>query len=248
MKRLFILPATILLTTVLGSFLSTTFAQISENPQQNSPNSTETETPVEPKQKDSSTPNETQTPLESEQQNSPTLNETETPVEPKQQDSLTPSETQNLEEPEQQNSPIINETETPARSEKKTSPTEDKNKEPETPEAKKGAYVGIQMIILTPEIAQQFNNDPSTNLKVPETKGILIVKVFPNSPAETAGLRRGDIIKEVSGKPTTDAKEVIEIVNNSNVGESLPLTVTRGDKTNSVSVRLGEKPSEEPED
>ena len=103
------------------------------------------------------------------------------------------------------------------------------------------------MIILTPEIAQKFNNDPNTDIKVPETKGILIVKVFPNSPAETAGLRRGDIITEVSGKATTDAKEVIEIVNNSNIGESLPLKVTRGNETNSISVRLGEKPSEEPE-
>lgn len=154
MKRLFILPATILFTTVLGSFFSPAFSQVPENSEQVSP------TPA---------PDGTQTPVEPEQQTSPT-------------------------------------------------PAPDGTQTPADPEAKQGAYVGIQMITLTPKIAQEFNNDPNSNLKVPETKGILIIKVFPNSPAETAGLRRGDIITEVSGQATTDAKEVLEIVGNSNIG------------------------------
>ncbi|KST66960.1 PDZ domain-containing protein [Mastigocoleus testarum] len=224
MKRLLIFPATILFATLLGSFLSVTFAQIPNTPQQTSPTPDETQTPTESKQEDSSTSDRTVTPVQPKQEDFPTSDEIETPV-----------------KPEQTTSPQVE-------TEKTTSPTSDEIKDPEASQSNKGAYVGIQMIILTPEIAQEFNNDPSTNLKVPETKGILIVKVFPNSPAETAGLRRGDIITEVSGKPTTDAKEVIEIVNSSNVGESLPLTVTRGDKKNSISVRLGEKPSEEAED
>ena len=194
MKRLFILPATILFTIVLGSLFSAGFTQTPENSPQTSPTPDGTQTPVEPEQQTSPTPDGTQTPVEAEQQTSPTPDGTQTPA---------------------------------------------------TPEAKQGAYVGIQMINLTPEIAQEFNNDPSTNFKVPETKGILIVKVVPNSPAETAGLRRGDIITEVSGKPTSDAKEVLEIVSSRNIGESLPLKVTRDNETNSISVRLGEKPLKE---
>ena len=241
MKRLLVFPATILFATLLGSFLSTTFAQVPNTPQQTSPTPDETKTPAEPKQEDSSTSNQTVTPVQPKQGDSSTSDEIENPVKPEQKDSSTSDEIETPVKPEQNTSPQVE-------TEKTTSPTSDEIKDPEASQSNKGAYVGIQMIILTPEIAQKFNNDPSTNLKVPEKKGILIVKVFPNSPAETAGLRRGDIITEVSGKPTTDAKEVIEIVNSSNVGESLPLTVTRGDKTNSISVRLGEKPSEGTED
>ena len=228
MKRLFILPATILFTTVLGSLFSAGFTQTPENLPQTSPTQDEIETPVEPEQQTSPIPDGTQTPVEPEQQTSPNPDRTQTPVEPEQQTSPNPDGTQTPVEPEQQTSPNPDRTQTPA-----------------IPEAKEGAYVGIQMINLTPEIAQEFNNDPKTNFKVPETKGILIVKVFPNSPAETAGLRRGDIITEVSGKPTTDAKEVLKIVSSRNIGESLPLKVTRDNETNSVSVRLGEKPPKE---
>lgn len=179
MKRLFILPATILFTTVLGSLFSPGFSQTPENSQQVSP-----------------TPDPIQTPVVPEQQTSP-------------------------------------------------NPAPDGTQTPPDPKAKEGPYVGIQMINLTPKVAQEFNNDPSTNLKVSKTEGILIIRIIPNSPAETAGLRRGDIITEISGKATTDAKEILEIVRNSDIGESLPLKVIRGSETNSISVRLGEKPPEE---
>lgn len=232
MKRLFILPATILLTTVLGgSLFSGTFAQTPESSKQTSPSPDGTEAPVDAEQKDS-----------------PTIDQNEAPVDAEQKDSSNSDAIKVPTLPEEKTSPIPNGTEAPVDDPKQPdSPANDETKAPAAPQAKQGAYIGIQMIILTPKIAQEFNNDPSSNLKVPETEGILIVKVFPNSPAETAGLRRGDIITEISGKATTDAKEVIEIVNKRDVGESLPLKVMRGDETDSISVRLGEKPPEEAE-
>ena len=227
MKRLFFLPATILFTTVLGSLFSAGFAQTPEDSQQTSPIPNGTETPTAPEQKTTPTPDGTETPTVPEQKITPTPDDTETPT-----------------APEQKTTPTPDETETPTAPEQNNTPTPDGNQTPKDSQAKQGAYMGIQMITLTPEIAQEFNNDPSNKLKVPETKGILIVGVISKSPAETAGLRRGDVITEISGKPTTDAKEVLEIVSNSDIGESLPLKVMRENQTNSISVRLGEKPLE----
>ena len=259
MKRLLILPATILLTTVLGSFFSETFAQKPESPQQTSPtpgtDGNQTPAAPEPQTSPTPTPDGNQTPAAPEPQTSPTpgTDGNQTPTAPEPQTSPTPgtdgNQTPVVPEPQTSPTPATDGNQTPVVPEPQTSPTPtpDGNQTPADPEAKQVGYVGIQMINLNPEIAQEFNKDPSTNLKVPETKGILIIKVFPNSPAETAGLRRGDIITEISGKATTDAKEVIEIVKNSNIGESLPLKVMRGDETNSISVRLGEQPPVETE-
>lgn len=253
MKRLFILPVTILLTTVLGGSLSSgTFAQTSGTSKQTSPTPNGTEVPVEAKQKDSRSKDslnidKNEVPVEAEQQNFPTKDKNEAPVDPEQEDFPNSNGTKVPTLPEEKTSPINDGTETPVESEGQDFPTSDETKTPATPQARQGAYVGIQMILLTPEIAQKFNDDPSSKLKVSETQGILVVKVFPNSPAENAGLRRGDIIKEISGKTTTDPEEVIQIVNDRDIGESLPLKVMRGNETDSISIRLGEKPAEEAE-
>jgi S1-C subfamily serine protease len=61
-------------------------------------------------------------------------------------------------------------------------------------------YVGIQMITLTPELAQQNNQDPNSPFVIPEIDGVLVVRVLPNTPAEQAGMRRGDIITAIDGQ------------------------------------------------
>lgn len=107
---------------------------------------------------------------------------------------------------------------------------------------KQKAYMGIQLITLVPKTIEAINSNPDIDFKVPNTQGIFIAKVIPNSAAANAGLRQGDVIKEVSGKSTTTAKEIIDAVNKSSVGETLNLKVQRGEEMIPLSVELGEKP------
>ena len=53
------------------------------------------------------------------------------------------------------------------------------------------------MIDLTPEIARENNADPNDPLMVPEVKGVLVMRVVPNTPAEKAGIRKGDAIVQI---------------------------------------------------
>ena len=55
-------------------------------------------------------------------------------------------------------------------------------------------YLGVQLISLNPKIAKEHNKDPNSLVQLPERFGALIQSVIPNSPAEKAGLRRGDLV------------------------------------------------------
>ncbi len=101
-------------------------------------------------------------------------------------------------------------------------------------------YLGVQMITLTPQLARQNNSDPNSPIQVPEVSGVLVVGVIPNSPAAKAGIRRGDVIVQVEGKPVTSAEQLQNIVEESRVGQTLQLKIQRGSQTQQLAVRTAE--------
>jgi S1-C subfamily serine protease len=103
-------------------------------------------------------------------------------------------------------------------------------------------FLGIRMATLTAQLAQQNNRDPNSPFIVPEIDGVLVVQVIPNSPAATAGLRRGDVVVEIDGRSVTTADQLQRIVENSGVNQVLQIKVQRGKQTETLSVRTGELP------
>ena len=101
-------------------------------------------------------------------------------------------------------------------------------------------FLGIQMIALTPEIAKENNADPNAVLIVPEVKGVLVMRVMPNTPAEKAGIRKGDAIVQVDGEAVTTAEQLQNLVENSQIGQSLKLKLRRGSQTKDVTVQTAQ--------
>lgn len=101
-------------------------------------------------------------------------------------------------------------------------------------------YLGVQMVTLTPELARQNNTDPNAAVEIPEVSGVLVVRVVPNSPAATAGVRRGDVILQVDGQPITTAEQLQGVVEDSRLGQVLQIKVQRGTQTQQLSVRTSE--------
>ncbi|NES85835.1 MAG: PDZ domain-containing protein, partial [Moorea sp. SIO2B7] len=91
-------------------------------------------------------------------------------------------------------------------------------------------YVGIQMVTLTPELAQENNQDPNSAFLIPEVKGVLVVRVMPNTPAQRAGIRRADVIVKVNNQTVTDASQLQSIVENSGINQDLPFKIQRGEQ------------------
>lgn len=104
------------------------------------------------------------------------------------------------------------------------------------------AYLGIQMATLTPEIKRQINSDPNASLTVREDKGVLVLRVIPNSPAARGGLRAGDTIIEINGQPATTSDRLQQSVSDTEVGANLPIKVRRQGQTLDLSVRTGAFP------
>lgn len=92
-------------------------------------------------------------------------------------------------------------------------------------------YIGVQMRTLTPELAQRNNANPNSPFTIPEVAGVLVVRVLPNTPAEAAGLRLGDVITAINGEAITDAGQLQTVVDGSGLNKALQLTVQRGDRT-----------------
>lgn len=105
-------------------------------------------------------------------------------------------------------------------------------------------YLGIQMVGLTPQLKQNINSDPNIGLNVDEDKGVLVVKVVPNSPAAKAGIRAGDVIQKLGGQTVTDASSVQKAVENSQVGGDLRMELRRNGQSLNIAVQPGAFPTQ----
>lgn len=79
---------------------------------------------------------------------------------------------------------------------------------------------GLTVTELTAEIARQFGFDKNES-------GILVTGVTGNSPAEKAGIQRGDLIKEVDHEPVSDIKTLRAMLEKVKKDQSVSLLVQR---------------------
>jgi S1-C subfamily serine protease len=72
--------------------------------------------------------------------------------------------------------------------------------------------------------------------------GTGVVAVTPGGPVDQAGIRAGDVIRSFGATPTPDAESLTQALAGARPGQSVTLTVARGDQTLTPEVKLGELP------
>ena len=98
-------------------------------------------------------------------------------------------------------------------------------------------YLGVQLISLNPKIAKQHNQDPNSLVQLPERNGALIQSVIPNSPAEKAGLRRGDLVIAAENISINEPKALLDKVEKAQIGKVFLLNVLRDNKEIEINIK-----------
>jgi serine protease Do len=96
-------------------------------------------------------------------------------------------------------------------------------------------YIGVALQDITKDLAEYFG--------LKDQKGAIIADVTQDSPAEKAGLQRGDIILKINEKEITTPNDVSEIVGKAKVNDKLVLSIFRNGQTRFISVIVGKRPN-----
>src|SRR6476661_4267608 len=74
------------------------------------------------------------------------------------------------------------------------------------------------------------------------TSGAEIVKVYPDAPAASAGLKNGDVITSINGQPVTKTEDVGTIVRAQPVGSDFSVVVRRDEQEQTIGVTSAAAP------
>lgn len=78
--------------------------------------------------------------------------------------------------------------------------------------------------------------------RVNQGGGLLVVQVYPGSPAAQAGTRPGDLVLRMAGQPVKNLRTMVAVLEHSAIGTTVPVMVGRGSAQVSVRVRLSVRP------
>jgi serine protease Do len=93
-------------------------------------------------------------------------------------------------------------------------------------------YLGISMEDVTPENAGFFN--------LPDASGAIVSQVTPGSPADEAGLKSGDVLRELNGEKIADGSALQVAVSELAPGADISLGILRNSKPETLKVTVGE--------
>jgi serine protease Do len=95
-------------------------------------------------------------------------------------------------------------------------------------------WIGIASIKITKQLAHYY--------QLPVVDGVLIAQVEPYSPADDAGLRKGDIIEEIDSNRIKDPSQVSSQVRKKHVRDQISMVVNRYGRRFDVPLQLQARP------
>lgn len=97
-------------------------------------------------------------------------------------------------------------------------------------------YLGVAIQPVTKDIAEQF--------KLDSAHGALVTDVTPGSPAEKAGIIRGDVIRKVNGYDIKDTVSLVNRIAEADVGSNLMIDLIRDGAAKAVTAQITEQPAD----
>ncbi len=96
--------------------------------------------------------------------------------------------------------------------------------------------LGVTILTITPDIAEAY--------EIKESQGALVSQVMPESAAERAGVKVGDVIRSVDGKAISNANELRNTIGLKRSGDTVELEIIRDKRKRTLKAELGEQASQ----
>ncbi|NBQ69380.1 MAG: Do family serine endopeptidase [Nitrosomonadaceae bacterium] len=97
-------------------------------------------------------------------------------------------------------------------------------------------WLGVSMQDMTQELAESFGLE--------QPNGALIASVLKDGPADKAGIKAGDILVAIAGKPLKNSSEMLNVVAALAPGETATVTVIRNKQEKSIPIKVGVRPKQ----
>ena len=95
-------------------------------------------------------------------------------------------------------------------------------------------WIGVEIQEITPALAESF--------KLSDTRGAIIAGVLNGGPADKAGIKPGDVLFEVQGKPVTDPAGMLNLISALPPGSTAQLRLRRQGSAVTAEVTVGRRP------
>jgi serine protease DegQ len=95
-------------------------------------------------------------------------------------------------------------------------------------------FIGVEAREITPELMKE--------AKLALGGGAFVARVLPDGPADRGGVRAGDVLLAINGKPVPDPAAMLNIVAELSPGSQATMKLRRGEKDVDVGVTVARRP------
>jgi len=95
-------------------------------------------------------------------------------------------------------------------------------------------WIGVEVQEISPELVESF--------RLPSNAGAMITGVMRSSPADKAGIRPGDVLLAVAGRPVKDAQSMLDVIAALTPGQAATFKIRRQGKELELAGTIGKRP------